>query len=337
MAILKSILNSVPVEILREIASSADAASQKAAPCRVSQLFNVITIPVLYRHISLDSVERMLEFFDALTENPKRHDHIRSLRIVIQACHGPPPAALPRESSPAHPRLRRLILIIFATLSLPNLRTFSTYHTGAYSPLLASFINRHPLLTHLDLIRPWVKRLAEVPKGPPLLQLPRLRVYRGCAVYAALLVVSHNGLARAEIWDAPPSTDLDALLHAHAVDGPLHGVVACAQSIIQEIADALDQFVGLTSFDFDNVVGAGPGGGAEGHSRAADFAALTVEHALPHACDGPAALPHLVALRREVGPREVIVTIDIYGDLADERIFLLKLKDLVGWPENTCT
>ncbi|KAJ6527063.1 hypothetical protein B0H19DRAFT_1243344 [Mycena capillaripes] len=324
MAVLNSILNSVPTEILREIASSIDAASHKAALCRVSRLFYVITTPVLYRHISLDSVERTLECFDTLAKNPKCHDLVRSLKIVIHACHGdyvPTDIIFPLESGlrplrgleNLHLRIPGFddsFLIIFATLVLPNLRTFSTYHPGAYSPLLASFINRHALLTHLDLIRPWVKTASKVPKGLPLLHLPRLYVYRGCAVYAALLVVSHRGLARAEIWDAPPSTDLDALLsvlgdatapttpfgltflwdgHQTALFEPLGKCIPQTRTLsvgpfmgpqralnppaIQEIADALDQFVGLTSFDFDNVVGAGPGGG---HCCIADFLALTV-------------------------------------------------------------
>jgi len=85
----KSTLASLPTEILREIASSVDSATNKAALCRVSRLFNIITVPVLYRHIDLGSVEQTLECFATLARNPKRHDHVRSLRIVIdrEACH----------------------------------------------------------------------------------------------------------------------------------------------------------------------------------------------------------------------------------------------------------
>ncbi|KAF8166459.1 hypothetical protein K438DRAFT_261914 [Mycena galopus ATCC 62051] len=88
MAFRSSILNSVPTEILREIASAVEVSNDKAAFCRVSRLFNVIAVPVLYRHIHLDSVERTLACLFTLGRNPKRHDDVRSLRIAIVHSHG---------------------------------------------------------------------------------------------------------------------------------------------------------------------------------------------------------------------------------------------------------
>ncbi|KAJ7884102.1 hypothetical protein B0H14DRAFT_3857156 [Mycena olivaceomarginata] len=323
MAFRKSILNSVPVEILREIASSVEASNDKAALCRVSRLLNLVGVPILYRHILLGSVEPTLKCFHTLAKHPKRHDHVRSLRIVIQHYHGdyvPTDIIFPLEEGLRTlrnlenlylriPNFNDKYLVIFATLVLPNLRTFSTYHTGTYSPLLFSFLNRHKELTHLDLIRPWsnASGAGTAPTGLPLLHLPRLRSYRGCSVYAALLVVSHRGLMRADIWDAPPATDLDALLSAlgdatsppvpfsltflwdgpqTALFGPLakhipHTRVLTAgpfmgphralnPNAVQDICEALDAFVSLSAFNFDNV----EGGGSSRHSIAGDVATL---------------------------------------------------------------
>ncbi|KAF7365766.1 hypothetical protein MVEN_00450400 [Mycena venus] len=327
----KSTLISLPFEILREIATSVDSATNKAALCRVSHLFNIITVPVLYRHIDLGSVERTLECFDTLARNPQRHDHVRSLRIMMdrEACHGdyvPTDMIFPLEGG-----LRTLqnledlylripdfddkFLIIFATLVLPNLRRFSTYHTGTYSPILPSFLNHHRDLTHVELIRPW-KTVESPPKDLPLLHLPRLRFYCGCSVYAGLLIVFNRCLAGVDIRAAPPETDLEALLYTlgeatspsipfsltflwdgpqTALFAPLAKYIPQTRSLttgpftssshrplsvasVQEMCEVFDQFVNLTSFNFDNVLrvkGEGGGDSQQRHSISADFAALT--------------------------------------------------------------
>ncbi|KAJ7908390.1 hypothetical protein B0H13DRAFT_1878745 [Mycena leptocephala] len=228
-------------------------------------------------------------------------------------------------------------LVIFATLVLPNLRTFSTYHTGTYSPLLLSFLNRHRDLTHLDLIRPCVT--LEVPPSLPLLHLPRLRFYRGCSVYAGLLVVFNHVLVRADIWDAPPSTDVDALLSVlgdatspgipfsltFLWDGPQTALFAplakhipqtralvvgpfmgshrpLSVTTIHEIAEALDAFPRLASFDFDNVENAGPAPGFLAYS--ADSSAL---EAWSSHC------PALVTSRLQTGPAAAGNTGFVFG------------------------
>ncbi|KAJ7366032.1 hypothetical protein DFH08DRAFT_797039 [Mycena albidolilacea] len=89
---------------------------------------------------------------------------------------------------------------------LPNLHAFSTYHTGTYSP------SSPPSSTATASSRTSTSSaLLPGPGSLPLLHLPRLRFYRECTVYATRLIVSPRGLVRANIWDALPGTDLDAL------------------------------------------------------------------------------------------------------------------------------
>jgi hypothetical protein len=83
-----SILNSVPIEILREIASALGSANDRSALSQTSRLLNMITIPVLFRNIHLDNVAKALECFDILAKNPKRPDYVRSLTIEIQTSSG---------------------------------------------------------------------------------------------------------------------------------------------------------------------------------------------------------------------------------------------------------
>ncbi|KAJ6483134.1 hypothetical protein C8R45DRAFT_298791 [Mycena sanguinolenta] len=338
MAFQKLILTSMPTEILREIAAALRTHDQTVF-CRVSRLFNVVTAPVLYRHIHLDTVERTLACFHTLAQNPKRHTHVRSLRIVIDSDnHGayiPTDIIFPLENGLRTlnnleslylriPDFSDAYLMIFATLLLPALRMFSTYHTGTYSPILSSFVNRHRDLTHLDLIRPWAPTALpshliqphspflhtqahsralnsnpnpnlnlnanQNPAPLPILHLPRLRVYRGCSAYATCLSVFTHSLQHAEIWDAPPHTDVDVLLGVlrdattpgmpfaltFLWDGPQASVFgsaarcipqvkvlkvgpfmgaqrALSAATIQEIADTLDNFVSLAHLEFDNV------------------------------------------------------------------------------------
>ncbi|KAJ6572718.1 hypothetical protein DFH09DRAFT_1079409 [Mycena vulgaris] len=82
MAFQKHILTSMPTEILREIAAALRTHDQTVF-CRVSRLFKVVTVPVLYRHIHLDTVERTLACFHTLAQNPKRRTHVRTLRIDL--------------------------------------------------------------------------------------------------------------------------------------------------------------------------------------------------------------------------------------------------------------
>ncbi|KAJ7673952.1 hypothetical protein DFH06DRAFT_1467323 [Mycena polygramma] len=311
MAFQTSIFNSVPTEILREIASSIDTSHDKAALCQVSRLLNLVTSPVLYRHLHLDTVERTLDCLHALLQYPKRHDQVRSLRIVIDAPAGRACDYVPTDIiHPLETALRTLpnlehfhlrvpeftdaFLLIFATLVLPALRSFSSYHTGSFSPILPSFVVRHaPHLTHLDLIRPWIAPPAASVLPPPcdlpLLNLPHLRVYRGCASHAARLRVHSRTLLRADLWDAPNYTDLDTLFLAlgdaadprtfsltFLWDGPQTALFAplaanlpqtrtlivgpfigghrpLSKHAVEVIAEALDSFVCLEQFDFDNV------------------------------------------------------------------------------------
>ncbi|KAJ7752612.1 hypothetical protein B0H16DRAFT_1887177 [Mycena metata] len=332
MALSKSILYHVPTELLREIVSSVDAAKTMAVLSRTSRLFNAITTPILYRHIFLGSVESTLECFDTLAKTPKRHDYIRSLRIAINASDpGALRAYVPTDMIfPLEAGLRPLrhlqhlylripdfsdeYLVIFATLVLPELRIFSTYHTGTFSPLLSSFLNHHPNLTHLELFRPFTtKGDPAAAHSLPLTHLPNLRVFRGCAAYAARLVVFHRGLGRADILDAQEETDLDVLLAALALattattpfvltflcDGPQTALFAplvkwlpqvrmlsvgpfmgpprgLAAEAIQEIGDAMEQLTNLASFDFDNVVRPpGKPNNSDRDEAEADLAALT--------------------------------------------------------------
>ncbi|KAJ7723629.1 hypothetical protein DFH07DRAFT_971485 [Mycena maculata] len=320
----RSILNSIPTEILREIALSVDTASDTSALCRTSKLLSVIATPVLYRHLYLDSVEKTLGCFDALSKNAKCHDYVRSVRVAIYTSDGdyvPSDVIFPLESvlrtlrNLQHLYLRLpdfddRFLIIFATLTLPSLLTFSSPHTGSFSPLLSSFVNRHPHLTHLDLLSPWTVRRPDADNADfklPLLHLPCLRCFRGCALYGQSLVVHLRTLVRADIWDAPPATDLDALLAALADattpgtpftlaflwDGPLtalfaplaahlphtsalatgpfqHPAPELTQEDIDTIAGALEALCGLASFDFANAAGT-----SGGHTVREDCAALT--------------------------------------------------------------
>ncbi|KAJ7092105.1 hypothetical protein C8R43DRAFT_1049912 [Mycena crocata] len=235
-----SLLSSMPAEILREIASSVDAAKDTSALCTVSRLFNAVTVPVLYRNLDLGTVESTLRCFETLIRHPTRHGYVRSVRIEILASderdYIPTDLIFPLES--VLRTLRHLehlylripdfddrFLVIFATLALPNLHTFSIIHPGSFSPLLSSFLNRHPHLTHLDLLRPFIRppkhhnpnckrHRKKPPIVLPLLHFPRLRAFRGCSVYAAALVVAGRTLARVELWGAPKDTDLDALFVA---------------------------------------------------------------------------------------------------------------------------
>ncbi|KAJ7782197.1 hypothetical protein B0H14DRAFT_2960150 [Mycena olivaceomarginata] len=265
MAFRKSILNSVPVEILREIAS------------RVSRLLNLVGVPILYRHILLGS-------FSYSCQNPKRHDHVRSLRIVIQ--HYQEGLRTLRNLENLYlriPNFNDKYLVIFATLVLPNLRTFSTYHTGTYSPLLFSFLNRHKELTHLDLIRPWsnASGAGTAPTGLPLLHLPRLRSYRGCSVYAALLVCARRRhlapvpFSLTFLWDGPQTALFGPLAkhipHTRVLTaGPFMGPHrALNPNAVQDICEALDAFVSLSRSTSTT-----SGGGSSRHSIAGDVATL---------------------------------------------------------------
>ncbi|KAK7050600.1 hypothetical protein R3P38DRAFT_2866054 [Favolaschia claudopus] len=303
----KLLLTSLPAEIIREIASSVAYAGDLAALCRTSRLLHAVSTPVLFRHLRLARVMQTLHLLNVLKIHPKRHKCVRSLRID-----------LPDRPSlwdslfistdilwPLEDTLRRVenlttlyirapnfsndkFLAIFTTLILPNLRSFSIHHTGTYSPILSSFLNRHKDLTHLELVRPY--KTAATPDVLPLIHLPHLRSYRGCSVYAAHLVVSNQSLAGVQIWDAPPATELDELFAALAAatsptipftltflwDGPQTALFAplgkhlphtraldagpfagyrrpLTAASIKEISEALDQFVSLTTLEFDNV------------------------------------------------------------------------------------
>ncbi|KAJ7181326.1 hypothetical protein C8R43DRAFT_941168 [Mycena crocata] len=230
-----SLFYGIPTEILREITTSVDAATDTAALCRVSPIFNVVTAPVLYRHLYLNTVEKVLGSFDTLAKDPKHQRYVRSVDIEIYRCNrsSAPFKLCDREFFPSDmifpledvlrtlPYLTHLslripdfdthFLMIFATLALPDLRTFSIPHPGTYSPILSSFLNCHQHITHLDLIRPYMARAAPNRGIIPLLHLLHLRVYRGCSVYAASLVVAQRSLLHVELWDAPTKTDIELL------------------------------------------------------------------------------------------------------------------------------
>ncbi|KAJ7474395.1 hypothetical protein B0H11DRAFT_1332333 [Mycena galericulata] len=218
----KSIL-SIPTELIREIAFSVDASRDKSALCGTSRLFNVIATPVLYRHIHLDSVEKTLRCFGTLDKSPKLHDCVRSVTIAISKDsrgYISSDIVFPLEYVLRYlghlerlylriPEFDDKFLTIFTTLCLPSLLTFSSPHSGSISPIFSSFINRHKHLTQLDLLGPSTRMDSDA--EPRLLHLPRLRCFRGCAIYAARLVVEYRTLSRVDIWDAPLSTDVDEL------------------------------------------------------------------------------------------------------------------------------
>ncbi|KAJ7162807.1 hypothetical protein C8R46DRAFT_1101582 [Mycena filopes] len=296
MALTRSVLYHVPVEILREIVWSVDTARTMAMLSRASRLFNAITTPILYRHISLETVESTLECFDTLVKTPKFHDHVRTLRIVIDPsdpgalrAYVPTDMIFPLEAG-LRP-LRKLealhlripdfsdaYLVIFATLVLPELRVLSTFHTGSFSPILSSFLNHHQHLTHLELIRPFNIRRAAAAELLPLTYLPHLRVYRGCAAYAAKLVedeVDLDALLAALAFASTPKTpfaltfladggdEAQTVLFPALVKWLPHVRTLVAGSFmgpprrlkppaIEKIDAAIEQLTNLTSFDFDN-------------------------------------------------------------------------------------
>ncbi|KAJ7448624.1 hypothetical protein B0H11DRAFT_339685 [Mycena galericulata] len=299
----KSIL-SIPTELIREIALSVDASKDKSALCRTSRLFNVIATPVLYRHIHLDSVEKTLGCFYTLSKSPKRHDCVRSITIEIYKETGDyisSDMVFPLENVLRNLRQLELLclripdfddkfLIVFATLYFPSLLAFSSPHTGSLSPIFSSFINRHTQLTHLDLLRP-LSTLVGSDAKPPLLHLPGLRCFRGCAIYAACLVVQYRTLWCVDIYDAPLCTDIETLFAvlANATrpstpftltflwDGPKTALFTplvkylpntrnlsvgpfkyamydpLSRDTVEQIAESFESLGELTRFDFENV------------------------------------------------------------------------------------
>ncbi|KAJ7649605.1 hypothetical protein B0H17DRAFT_1102170 [Mycena rosella] len=315
-----SVSDSLPTEILHEIAAALGTAKDRSALSRTSWLFNAVTTPILFRYIYLGSVETALGCLNTLIKNPARRDCVRSLSIVIQTSGGdyvPTDMIYPLEAvlrTLSHledlyiriPDFDDRYLVIFATLLLPELRRFSTYHPGSYAPLFSSFLRRHPHLTHLDLIRPWVAQDPDPPRVPRL-PFHNLSHYRGCSVYATALVVPHRTLASVELWDAPRTTDVATLLAALGAasapaapfaltflwDGapttlfkPLAKSIPHIRTLIvgpfmapprplstasvQEIAEALESLVGLASLDFNSVQG-----DTQAHPVHADLAVLT--------------------------------------------------------------
>ncbi|KAJ7480749.1 hypothetical protein FB451DRAFT_1556291 [Mycena latifolia] len=314
------ILNSLPTEILQEITAALGTAKDRSALSQTSRLFYVIAIPELFRYIYLASVEKALGCLDILIKQPKRQDYVRSLHIVIQEVSGgdyvPSDIIFPLEAvlRTLHhleylylriPDFDDKYLIIFPTLSLPNLRVFSTTHPGSYSPVFSSFLRRHTHLTHLDLIRPWDAHDPD-PAGVPPLHFPRLRHYRGCSVYARALIVQHRTLESVELWAVPRTTDLAALFAALGaasapsaafaltflwdgastalfmplaeslphirtlIVGPFMGPCRpLTNTSVQEIAEALESLASLASLDLDSVKS-----DKQTHALSDDFAAL---------------------------------------------------------------
>ncbi|KAJ6546688.1 hypothetical protein DFH09DRAFT_1367223 [Mycena vulgaris] len=305
----KTSIFSVPIEILREIATALITSGDKAAFSRTARLFNVITIPVLFRDVYLNSMERTLGCLEILGRNAKRQDCVRTLRIQIAPSGGRSPDYVPTDIIfPLEAVLRNLpnlshlslripdfddrYLVIFATLSLPSLRSFSTLHPGSYAPLFSAFLTRHTDLTHLDFIRPWCEGDGDgaPPRVPPL-HLPRLRSYRGCSVYACALVTTDVEALFAALGDASvPATPFEltflwdgeasalfeplaaSIPHIHALTvGPfIASNSALTPAIVQKIAEPLEALVGLASLDLDSFTD-----DTEKHAMSADLAALT--------------------------------------------------------------
>ncbi|KAJ7107748.1 hypothetical protein C8R44DRAFT_885152 [Mycena epipterygia] len=221
----------IPTEVLHEIISYLAAPCQQAAMCAVSSRFNEITIPILYRDLTLGTVAGIIRCCKTLIRTaysiPRQH-HARSFVIAPRADESFPQslelillleATLKELYYLEHLHLWLTsyddsLFTVFPSLAFPCLRRFGC-HQPVNSCALGLFLNRHPALTHLEIIPPWRFVDPATPRQP-YVHLPSLQSYRGSHSYFFHISVAARGLAHAGFWDVPPTTNINALAAALA-------------------------------------------------------------------------------------------------------------------------
>ncbi|KAJ6450109.1 hypothetical protein C8R45DRAFT_1044085 [Mycena sanguinolenta] len=222
----------LPTEIVHEILLYLPTPFQLAKMRAVSRRFSDIAIPVLYRHITLGSITRAAQCCLALDRSFAVAQIVRTFVV----------SPLPGESHVDSPilinllermlftmsRLEHLHLWLptyddgiynaFPSLTLPALRRFGCHQPHALvDHKLAAFLDRHPALTHLEIIRPYLYVDHQSNSSAlPELRLPALREYRGSTTYFLRIAIADRCLTQASFWDVPRKADLRLLFQAAA-------------------------------------------------------------------------------------------------------------------------
>ncbi|KAJ7589051.1 hypothetical protein C8J56DRAFT_937714 [Mycena floridula] len=195
----QSFLDVFPNEIILQIISFCDISTQ-AALCRVCRLFQQLSVPGLYRTVELDddglprNTTKTTIYLFAISVSISRHQQyttflsIKTNHIRQEETENAINCILLKTTGLRGLHLNRHWIgdfhlpPAFETLSFPHLHIvdFGSSQTGIQwsqeGPLLGSFINRHPSISHLALPR--------TPLGPPSAQLtpinlPNLILYSG--------------------------------------------------------------------------------------------------------------------------------------------------------------
>ncbi|KAJ7478678.1 hypothetical protein B0H11DRAFT_2028278 [Mycena galericulata] len=154
----KDITRLFPDELITEIVRNAVRADQ-ATLCRVSKLFQSLSLPVLNRTVVLNTFNSKIPraFCSALIANPGRADTIRSFTFVFRS---PAYEDLFLEAMKLMTRLERLSIAKTPVLSLlhfPRLISCGVQILGSDvdgisgADIVSQFLTRHPTLTHVEM------------------------------------------------------------------------------------------------------------------------------------------------------------------------------------------
>ncbi|KAJ7616310.1 hypothetical protein DFH06DRAFT_1239066 [Mycena polygramma] len=200
-----------------------------AKMCAVCRRFSDISAPLIYRHINLGCIRRATEcclsllgvsliphsscvrgFVISPLGDSSASDSESDTWILMKVL----PRTLPRLGclEQLHlwlPTYNDALFMALAQLMLASLRRFCCHRPGErYDPILTAFLARYPVLTNLEIIRPF--SYTEPPPGvlPPV-ALPALREYRGSLTFFLRISVAQRRLTHAAFWDVPLTLKVD--------------------------------------------------------------------------------------------------------------------------------
>ncbi|KAJ7177259.1 hypothetical protein C8R43DRAFT_974721 [Mycena crocata] len=266
----KAITRWLPNEIILEAIQHLPSYPDLLAVCRISQLFNGLATPLLYRKITLATPAAVSTCFATLKahsgtgSHPRTH-YVRQLALA-NSTDGDLydelelTSELIKEMVPIFRdfcQLQKLELCVHGQVapllrgaSFPQLVSFKVSVNPHFSEALRFFINGHPTLTGLELLRGIDCLPGSGSAVPELgaLSLPNLRIFNGSGQHASGLVVTNQSLRTLTVvWHADdPSVvpALKALATAVSKDKPVGLQAFCGRevscfTVLQAVAERL--------------------------------------------------------------------------------------------------
>ncbi|KAJ7657765.1 hypothetical protein DFH06DRAFT_1131534 [Mycena polygramma] len=198
--------NEILVEVIKYLMPvDSDFYEDLLALCRTSRLLHGLATPMLYRNLRLYTLSDIHTCFSSLRTHATLHRGQFVRRLVMGDLDSGEDielsADLIEELAPVwHSlcHLQHLELSVVGPLSsllheshFPELTEFKSTVTASFSEAFRSFINRHPTLVNLDLVRGDTDTV--IPNFGTI-SLPRLKKYSGPDCFISNLVVANKTL-----------------------------------------------------------------------------------------------------------------------------------------------